>query len=143
MSEVKQEIESTTETTTTTAPVQSEYILALNMIIGSIAAAAKIKGGLTMQDCRQIKDARDILVDYFTLEEGDVELSEPSRIETDSLAILIKILETQQLTGVFSIEGSIEILDAIEKLSDAMTDKKSVTQKMEEARRRLKNKGRK
>lgn len=141
MSESKQVVD--VETTTKIQSIQSEYILALNMLIGSIAEAAKLKGGLSMQDCRQIKDARDLLTDYFTLEEGELEFSEPSRLETDSLAFLIKILETQQLTGVFLIEGSIKILDAIEKLSDVMIDKKSMTQKMEEARRRLKNKGRK
>lgn len=136
MSESKQVVD--VETTTKIQSIQSEYILALNMLIGSIAEAAKLKGGLSMQDCRQIKDARDVLTDYFTLEEGELEFSEPSRLETDSLAFLIKILETQQLTGVFLIEGSIKILDAIEKLSDVMIDKKSMTQKMGEARRRLK-----
>ena len=114
----------------------------VTMIYASIVKAAEIKGGLTMKDCRQIRDAQEVLIDYFTPDESDAvgaALPEVTRLETDALALLIKIVETQQLTGIFSIEGSIKLEESIDVLSGVLTKKKASARKMEVARRKLKN----
>lgn len=132
------EIENLPEHEHEVVEVKSEYLMCLNLIHGSLIEAARIKGGFTMADCRQLLDSRSILVDYFTLEDGETELSEPSRMEMDALALMIKLLEAQQMTGVFSFEGSVKLIEAVEKLSDALTEKKTPKQRMEDQRRKLK-----
>jgi hypothetical protein len=119
--------------------IKSEYLESLDLIHFSMAKASEHKGGFTMAECRQLLDSREILIDYFTLEDGETELSQPSRLETDALAFIVKLLEVQQLTGVFSFEGSARLIEAVEKLSDALTEKKSPKQRLESARRKLKD----
>ena len=118
---------------------RSEYLESLDYIHACMAKASEHKGGFTMADCRQLLESREILIDYFTLEDEETELSQPSRLETDALAFIVKLLEVQQMTGIFSFEGSTRLLESVEKLSDALTQKKSPKQRLESARRKLKD----
>lgn len=118
---------------------KSKQVENVDMVFNSIVAASRIKGGLTMQDCRQLTDAKDVLEEFFTVEAGE-SLPEVTRIQTDALAFLTKLAEIQQLTGVFTVEGSIKLLDALEDISDEIEERKNNTQKAEARMRKIKAK---
>ena len=118
---------------------KSKQVENVDMVFSSIVAASRIKGGLTMQDCRQLTDAKDVLEEFFTVEAGEP-LPEVTRIQTDALSFLTKLAEIQQLTGVFTVEGSIKLLDALEDISDEIEERKNNAQKVEARLRKIKAK---
>lgn len=104
----------------------------VHMIHSSLRSAGNQKGGFTFSDIRQLTKARDSLVTFFSADS-----QKTTSVEITALDTLIKCCEFQQSTGVFTFEGSLNLLNAFEELSKALEDAKTPGQKMNDMRNKL------
>jgi hypothetical protein len=117
---------------------ENEYVTKLNILYSNLEAAQlhKDKGGsFTMLDCKNIAKAKKTLVDFFNDEEND---SKTTKEELDAFAVLVKGCEMQQATGVFSMDGSIYLLNILENIEDILKKNMDPALKLKEMKKKYK-----
>ena len=122
----KEEVTAAVET-----PNNNRLIRLLETIKFNIREGQKVKGKLTLQDCRVLFKAEKTLLEFFErLAAADSKDEEESKVyATEEIyaayRVLLASLEVIQSTGIFSIEGASELLDWMEELAsgiDAVKD---------------------
>ena len=130
---------SVTDTSTTAetpvAPV-NPILSKLQFIVLNLEKAQEVKGGFTMQECKSFVECVKPLVALFS--PSDEELV-AGNAEVDALATLTHLCEIQQSKGVFSINGSVMILDALEEINEALCALKSQDLKFKELQAKIKH----
>jgi hypothetical protein len=130
----------------------------LNFIYQNVHAGQHHKGAFNMEDCREFIKAKNLLIELFTepailcesensTEEDTVgatigtdrnkteKIPEPRYAEQkhlDAYTVVLKGCSVIQSTGIFSMEGSVMILDRLELLSQELEKIKSPTLKMKQ-----------
>ena len=107
----------------------------LQFIVLNLESAQQIKGAFTMQECKQFLDCVKTLVTFFTPSEERFADKE----EIEALSTLTDLCCVQQSKGIFSINGSVMILDALEELNEAINARKSQDLKFKELQSKVKH----
>lgn len=133
-------METSTPTTNEAAPItpnplEPKDISALRFIYANIAAAQKVTGAFTMADCRELLKSFRSLAEFFVEVNNNIDET-PKKLAGEEVIsafnVLIKAAEVQQAKGVFSIEGSVELLDNIEFIEQALNKLKDPNLKLKE-----------
>jgi len=111
-----------------------EIVLHLNNIYNNVNAAQQLRGVFTMKDCRDFLNAKKELLTFLTnitsLSNGKDLVCEDQKI-IDSFAIMVEGCNVQQKTGIFSIEGSVDLLTSIENIEKVIEDNLDPSIKMQ------------
>ncbi len=105
----------------------------IQFIASNLESAQSIKGVFTMQECKDYTQCVTTLVNFFEKE------TLATQKEIDALSTFVSLCESQQKTGVFSIKGSVMILDALEEISEALNLLKDPQLKFKELKEKIKH----
>lgn len=123
------------EVVPTVAEPLNENISRIMMIYASLEESQKVKGGLSLQDCRNLVNARATLLSLFSTEDDKVARDK----EFQAFDVLTACCQVQQSLGVFKIEGSVRILETLEAISAALDKLKSPERKAKDVNEKFKN----
>src|SRR5687767_10348351 len=135
----------TDKSETPVAPVAPvNHILGkLQFIVLNLEKAQEVKGGFTMQECKAFVECVKPLVTLFSPSEESKESSSEEKVagseEVEALSTLTHLCEIQQSKGVFSINGSVMILEALEEINEALCALKSQDLKFKELQAKIKH----
>ena len=115
---------------------QPENIAHVEYIYQSLRDASVQKGNFSMGDVRAMSEARKTLIALFTSNEEGV-FPKVEKEEIKALDVLMRCVQFQQSTGVYSFEGTLKILETLEALSKALEEGKAPAQKIEAMRKNL------
>ena len=111
------------EVKTNTSPVKE----AINIIYENLGNAQSRTGAFALKDCKALRDNKDHLLKVV----DDVSVDKET---TESFQFFSRALEVQQSKGVYTVDGSIMLLEKLELVEQWITDHKSASQKLEEAK---------
>lgn len=100
---------------------------ALKTIYDNLEVAQSRTGAFTLLDCKAVRESKNNLVKVIESEDS------VDKDTMDAFRFLSKALDLQQAKGVFSIDGSIMLLEELQLLEKWVNDHKSASQKLEEA----------
>jgi hypothetical protein len=113
----------------------NEMIERLVFIQTNVERAQLLKGGFSLEDCRQFLDATKILVAFFS---EDTKLANKS--ESDAFTAIVQGVRIQQSKGTFSMEGSVLMLEALEAVEKVLDSRKDPSLKLKEMERKTSHK---
>lgn len=146
---------SNTESSNETRP-PSRLIEALEAVKFNVREGHKQKGALTMQDCRMLLTAEKSLTAFLqklaasesnaaSKEKGeqaagqeDEKLYANDEIYT-AYRVILRSLEVLQTTGIFTIEGSVELLNWMEEIAGALDKVKDPAIRLRELKEKTKH----
>lgn len=109
----------------------NEMTQKLMFINFNVEKAQQNKGAFSMEDCRQFLNAYKVLVSLFS---DDTKMAgEP---ELEAFVFIVQGCKVQQGKGVFTMEGSVLILEALESLEKAIDARKDPSLKLKELERK-------
>ncbi len=111
------------EVKTNTSPVKE----AISVIYENLGNAQSRTGAFTLADCRTLRNNKDHLLKVV----DDVSVDKET---TEAFQFFSRALEAQQSKGVFTLDGSIMLLEKLELLEKWIADHKSASMKLEEAK---------
>lgn len=117
MDNIIEEIEDETPT-----PVHPGVVAVISLY-SNIESAQRIKGGLTMSDCRSLISARNTLIEFFN------NTAESGTNEINALDVFNKACNIHQSLGAFTISGAVTMLDNLETISQHIDNRKEKKQK--------------
>jgi hypothetical protein len=109
---------------------KNEVVEAINYIYGNIHTAQSVKGAFTMEECVLVVAAKDKLLKFF--ETGNKSFTSDD-INEASLTFL-RGCEKQQATGVFHMQGSIELYNRFKFIEKELNKRKSPSDGLKELR---------
>jgi hypothetical protein len=107
----------------------------LAFIQTNVERAQLLKGGLSLEDCRQFLDATKVLLTFFSEE---TKLANKS--ESDAFTAIVQGVRIQQSKGTFSMEGSVLMLEALEAVEKALDSRKDPALRLKELERKTSHK---
>ena len=120
------------ESETTEPKVKSEQLEYVEIIYASLRSANHEKGGFSFQDIKALSAANTTLCAYF----GEDEIGVATSAENKALDVFMKCCEFQQTKGVFTFEGSLLLIKALEKLTDTLHEHKTPADKIATLRKK-------
>ena len=93
----------------------------LSFIINNIEAAQKATGTLTMEDCRFLLKSLEILTNLLN---KNVIIGDK---EVEAYNILVDVCKKLQSRGIFSIKGSVAILNYLEDIEHYIINNKNTS----------------
>lgn len=108
----------------------TELQKAIHEVYNNVNAAQQIKGVFSMQECSAVIKSKDNLLKFF--EDGNTSFA-TEKINEDFI-IFVRGVEKQQTTGVFSMEGSVTLLDRLNTIENAIEKRKSPSDAIKELR---------
>lgn len=126
------------EQTDVTPQPLSPILTKIQFIVLNLESAQAHKGAFKMEDCKTFLNCVKSLVSLFTPTEDDSEKMAEQE-DVDALATLTQLCAIQQSTGVFSINGSVMILDALEEINEALNAIKNPALKFKELQSKVKH----
>jgi hypothetical protein len=116
----------------------------LELVKGNVREGQKQKGKLTMQDCRLLTQAEDVVTKFLTLvsspnkgkEEAEKNVYATEQIY-NAFRIILASLEILQTTGIFTVEGSGELLEAMEEISAVLDEHRDPVLKMRDLKEKV------
>lgn len=121
--------------TSENSSVESEECKTIQFLYANIEAAQQKTGAYTMLDCRNILFAYKIILNFFKTITTE-SISEP--IILNSFEIFLKAIEVQQAKGVFTMQGSVELLEKLEFIQKSLNAKKDPALKLKEMHEKIK-----
>lgn len=119
------------------AIVESPYVRVVTAIYKNLEAAQAKTGAFTMVDCKNVRNAYTYLIEYFKLMDVNTTADD---ITYGAFGMLFKATELQQTKGVFTMDGSVELLSKLEFIHAKLDEIKDPSIKMREAKEALKKK---
>lgn len=121
-----------------TQPTQPSHpiLLKLKFIVDNVESAQQLKAKFNLQDCEEFLNVVKTLTDFFTSEEEE-KLSDQK--EVDAIVKLTDLCESQNSTGIFSINGSVMILHALREINEALNAVKNPSLKFKELKAEIKH----
>lgn len=108
----------------------NEFESGLRDIYNNVNAGQQIKGVFTMQECMLIIKSKTNLLEFF--KNGNNSFT-TDKINDDYL-IILKAVEKLQATGVFHMEGSMNLFNILTLLEKEIDNRKSPSDAMKELR---------
>lgn len=121
-----------------TEQVEKLSLTPLQFINNNVEAGQQVRGAFNLVQCREYENCMKTLNTFFSAEE---KLAKQE--EVNALATLINLCEVQQSKGVFSIRGSVMILEALESLNEEMDKFKDPALKFKELQEKVSRKSKK
>lgn len=96
-------------------PLDNAGVSAVMFVYQSIGAAQNAKGGLSMDDCERILEARNILLEFYAKN------AEKTKEVFNAYIVLNSSCQFHQKQGAFSIEGSVRLKQNLAVLERVVT----------------------
>lgn len=103
------------------------------IITSNIASAQQIKGAMTMEECKKYKESCNLFSKYIE------QIDNSPLVEKnifDSYMIIRACIEKYQATGVFSIDGSVILLEHLTTLEEWLKKNRTAKDKLQEAKKK-------
>ena len=99
---------------------RKKCIESLDIVYNNMDRAQILKGTFTLQECRSFLEAKETLLEFLNLPEGEC----AKKNVVDAFATFAVCCQAQSSAGVFHIKGSVMILEALELIEKEINDSK-------------------
>lgn len=116
---------------------QNPYVQALNFIHSNLEAAQAKTGAFTMVDCKNVRNAYFYLVEFMS---SLTENSIAGEMPFGAMGMIYRASDLQQSKGIFTMAGSVEILNKLEFIHTKLMEIKDPSLKLQETKEEIKKK---
>jgi len=111
---------------------KNEVLNAIKFVYDNVHSAQSLKGVFTMTECLLVIESKNKLIEFFETGNKNFVTDETN----EAFLSFVRACEKQQSTGVFHMEGSVLLLNAIRLIEKELSKRKSPADSLKELRQK-------